>query len=153
MTGPSDALPSDLAGFREGYAETFGTVPPAVEVRFALGNAVDPDFLRLAEALHTHAFYADPLDAKTVHLLTWGVLLALGQEPAACHAVSARRAGATWEELYGVVEVVCAVAGGLGVLDRGSAILTRLRSSDGAAGAAGIEGGQQRAENRESGEG
>lgn len=120
-------LPSDLAAFRDNHTDLFGTVPPSTAARFAVGAVIDPDFLRLVEQMHTHVFYSDLFDAKVVHLMAWGILLACGEKPAEQHALAARRAGASWEELHFVAELACVIAGGLGPLSEGALLLGQLR--------------------------
>ena len=125
----SKELPEDLAAFRASYAELFGTVPPLPEKKFAFSADVDPDFLRVAETLRARAFYSKSFDQKQTQLMLFGMLLAIESGAARFHAVAARRAGATWEELHTVVELASAVRA-LGPLNQGSAMLEELRSAE-----------------------
>lgn len=59
-----------------------------------------------------------------------GLLLALGAGAARYHAIAARRAGATWDELHTVVELASVVRA-LGPLNQGSALPEELRSAGG----------------------
>ena len=125
----NDALPPDLAAFRDSYADLFGSVPPLPDAKFAFSSTVDPQALRLAEQSRAHAFYSDVFDAKTTQLLLFGMLLAGGAEAARFHGRAARRAGATWEELHKVAELASVVVG-LGPLNQGSALLKQLRDDE-----------------------
>ena len=66
---------------------------------------------------------------KTTQLILFGMLLSSGAGAARYHALAARRAGASWEELHKVVELASAVAS-LGPLNNGSAILNELRTDE-----------------------
>lgn len=63
--------------------------------------------------------------------MIFAILLAEGAGPAEWHALAARRAGATWEELAHVVELVAAVKA-LGPANQGGAMLAKLRSAEAA---------------------
>ena len=125
-----DDLPDDLKKFRDSYAELFGTVPPMPAARFAFAGEVDPDGLRLIEQLRAHAFHSHVFDTKTTNLILFGMLLVERLQPAAqVHAFSARRAGATWEELQKVVELASAT-GALAAANTGSGMLQALREKE-----------------------
>jgi hypothetical protein len=64
---------------------------------------VDPDLLRLQEAARLRAMYPACFDVKTSQLMLFGILLGLMGDAARLHAIAARRAGASWEELSAVV--------------------------------------------------
>ncbi len=130
MDETAPVLPSDLATFRDIHTDIFGAVPPLTAARFTIGASVDPDFLRLVEQMHTHVFYSDLFDAKILHLMAWGILLTCGDRPAQSHALAARRAGASWEELHFVAELACVIAGGLSPLSEGAALLTQLKDDE-----------------------
>lgn len=130
MDDMAQVLPSDLAIFRDTHTELFGALSPSTAARFAVGVSVDPDFLRLVEQMHVHVFYSDLFDAKTVQLMAWGILLAHGDKLARSHAVAARRAGASWEELHFVAELACVIAGGLGPLNEGAMLLAQLHDDE-----------------------
>ncbi|MBD2772237.1 carboxymuconolactone decarboxylase family protein [Iningainema tapete] len=125
----NNQLPSDLAVFRNSYAELFGSVPPLPAAKFEFSGDVDPEALRLAEQLRAHAFYSDIFDTKTTQLMLFGMLLTSGAGAAKFHAIAARKAGATWEELHKVAELASAVVA-LGPLNNGSAILNELRTDE-----------------------
>jgi hypothetical protein len=56
------------------------------------------------------SFSGKVLGDKTTHLLVFGLMLAKGMEQARHYADSARRAGASWKELYVVAELVSAIS-------------------------------------------
>ena len=123
-------LPADLEKFRDSYAEMFGTLPPLPAARFEFSGDVNPEFLRIAEQLRAHAFYSDVIDMKTTQLILFGMLLVEHNQIAAqAHAVAARRAGASWQELHKVVELAAAT-GALTPFNQGSALLNGLREKE-----------------------
>lgn len=126
---PKDELPSDLARLRDSYVELFGSLPPLPAARFAFSGEVNPEFLRHAEALRAHAFYSDVFDIKTTNLILFGMLLVEHNAAAQMHALAARRAGASWQELHKVVELAAAT-GTLGPSNQGSAMLKTLRDKE-----------------------
>jgi len=124
-----DDLPADLAQFRDSYVELFGSLPPLPAARFEFSGDTNPEFLRRAEALRAHAFYSDVFDIKTTNLMLFGMLLVEHNPAAQMHALAARRAGATWQELHKVVELASAT-GALGPANQGSAMLKTLRDGE-----------------------
>jgi alkylhydroperoxidase/carboxymuconolactone decarboxylase family protein YurZ len=122
-------IPADLAKFRDRYVELFGFLPPLPAARFEFSGEVNPEFLRRAEKLREHAFYSDVFDVKTTNLMLFGMLLVEHNQAAQMHALAARRAGATWEELHKVVELAAAT-GSLGPANQGSAMLKTLRDKE-----------------------
>jgi 4-carboxymuconolactone decarboxylase len=127
---PKKELPEDLAKFRDTYVELFGHLPPLPAARFEFSGEINPEFLRLAEKLREHAFYSDVFDLKTTHLMLFGMLLVEHNPAAQMHALAARRAGATWQELHKVIELASAT-GSLGPANQGSAMLKTLRDKEG----------------------
>jgi 4-carboxymuconolactone decarboxylase len=125
-------LPDDLAKFRDSYVELFGMLPPLPSARFEVSAEINPEFLRLSEQLRAHAFYSDVFDLKTTHLILFGMLLVEHNPAAQMHALAARRAGASWQELHKVVELASAT-GSLGPANRGGAMLKDLRDKEGGA--------------------
>jgi alkylhydroperoxidase/carboxymuconolactone decarboxylase family protein YurZ len=121
----TDDLPDDLKAFRDSYVELFGSLPQLPAARFAFSGEVDPQALRLVEALRAHAFYSDVFDVKTTNLILFGMLLVEHHPAAQMHALAARRAGATWQELHKVVELASAT-GALAPANQGSALLQAL---------------------------
>jgi len=124
-----EKLPDDLAKLRDGYVELFGALPALPAARFAFSGDVDPEALRLIERLRAHAFYSDVFDAKTTNLILFGMLLIEHHPAAQMHALAARRAGASWQELHKVVELASAT-GALAPANAGSAILKGLRDKE-----------------------
>jgi len=122
-------LPDDLAKFRDSYVELFGVLPALPAARFGFSGAVDPEALRLVEQLRAHAFYSDVFDVKTTNLMLFGMLLVEHHPAAQMHALAARRAGATWQELHKVVELASAT-GALAPANQGSALLKALRDKE-----------------------
>jgi alkylhydroperoxidase/carboxymuconolactone decarboxylase family protein YurZ len=122
-------LPSDLAKFRDTYVALFGMLPQLPAARFEFSGEVNPEFLRLSEQLRAHAFYSDVFDVKTTQLILFGMLLVEHNPAAQMHAIAARRAGASWEELHKVIELAAAT-GSLGPANRGGAILKDVRDKE-----------------------
>jgi 4-carboxymuconolactone decarboxylase len=127
---PKDELPDDLKKFRDSYVELFGSLPALPAARFEFSGAVNPEFLRLAEQLRAHTFYSDVFDLKTTHLILFGMLLVEHNAAAQMHALAARRAGASWQELHKVVELA-STTGALGPANQGSAMLKSLHGKEG----------------------
>jgi alkylhydroperoxidase/carboxymuconolactone decarboxylase family protein YurZ len=101
---PAPRLSADVTrAMRRRYEELIGFVPPRIEARVDLGSRLDPALLELEERVRAHAMYPACFDVKTAQLMLFGILLALVSDAARLHAIAARRAGATWEELHAVV--------------------------------------------------
>lgn len=125
-------LSKELAKFRDSYVALFGTLPQLPSARFEFSGEINPEFLALSERLRSHAFYSDVFDVKTTQLILFGMLL-VEQNPAAqMHAIAARRAGASWEELHKVMELASAT-GTLVAANRGAAMLKDVRDKEGEA--------------------
>ena len=130
MADDKKALPGDLEKFRDSYVELFGSFPALPQGRFAFSGEVNPQFLRTAEELRAQAFYNKSFDVKTTQLILFGMLLVEHNQIAAQqHALAARRAGATWEELHTVIELATAT-GALYPFNQGSALLNALRDKE-----------------------
>jgi alkylhydroperoxidase/carboxymuconolactone decarboxylase family protein YurZ len=129
MTKSSNELDEELTRFRQSYAELFGMVPPLPAARFEFSGEINPEFLRLSERLRAHAFYSDVLDVKTTNLILFGMLLVEHNPAAQMHALAARRAGATWQELHKVIELA-ATTKSLGPANQGSSMLKSLRDTE-----------------------
>jgi len=91
--------------YRDVYTELIGFVPPRIQARTDLLARLDPDLLQRQEELRRHAMYPTCFDVKTAQLMLFGMLLMNLQDAARLHALAARRAGATWEELSAVVNL------------------------------------------------
>jgi 4-carboxymuconolactone decarboxylase len=121
---------AELARFRDTYVELFGTLPALPAGRFAFSGEMNPEFLRTAEELRAQAFYNKSFDVKTTQLILFGMLLVEHNQIAAQqHALAARRAGASWEELHTVLELATAT-GALYPFNQGSALLNSLREKE-----------------------
>ena len=107
------------------YKELLGFVPPRIEARLAVTGALDPEVLDLQERLRAHAMYPRCFDVKTAQLMLFGMLLMDLSDAAFLHALAARRAGATWEELQATVSL-CFLFRGLSAANRGAEILANL---------------------------
>ncbi|MCI0741810.1 MAG: hypothetical protein L0Y72_22480 [Gemmataceae bacterium] len=81
--------------------------------------------LDLQERLRAHAMYPKCFDVKTAQLMLFGMLLMDLSDAAQLHALAARRAGATWEELQATVSL-CFLLRGLSAANRGAEILGNL---------------------------
>jgi 4-carboxymuconolactone decarboxylase len=125
-------LPQDLASLRDRYVELFGMLPALPAARFEFSGDINPEFLALSERLRAHAFYSDVFDVKITQLILFGMLLVEHHPAAQMHAIAARRAGASWEELHKVVELA-SVTGSLAPANQGSAILKDVRDKESSA--------------------
>jgi alkylhydroperoxidase/carboxymuconolactone decarboxylase family protein YurZ len=123
-------LDAELKTFRDSYVELFGTMPALPAGRFAFSGEMNPEFLRDAERLRAKAFYNKTFDMKTTQLILFGMLLVEHNQIAAQqHALAARKAGATWQELHTVLELATAT-GALYPFNQGSALLNALREKE-----------------------
>ena len=120
------------------YKELLGFVPPRIEARLAVTGALDPDLLDLQERLRAHAMYPRCFDVKTAQLMLFGMLLMDLSDAALLHALAARRAGASWEELQATVSL-CFLFRGLSAANRGAEILASLAKREQESGVRGQE--------------
>ncbi len=120
---------NEIDDFRNSYAEMFGEVPPLPKAKFEFSSDIDPKALILVEKLRAHAFYNDIFDMKTTQLILFAMLLVEGSGAAKFHAMAARQAGASWQELHQVMELATAVSA-LGAANKGGALLNELRNSE-----------------------
>lgn len=91
--------------YRAIYADLIGFVPPRITARTDLLARLDPELLSLEEAARRRAMYPACFDVKTAQLMLFGMLLMTLADATRLHAIAARRAGATWEELSAVVSL------------------------------------------------
>lgn len=124
---------AELAALRAPYEELIGFVPPRIQARTELGARLDPELLRLQEEVRRRAMYPACFDVKTAQLMLFGILLALMGDAARLHAIAARRAGATWEELHAVVGLAYLFRG-LPAANLGAEILKTLAEGETGAG-------------------
>ena len=107
------------------YNELIGFVPPRIEARMAVTGALDPTLLDLQEKMRERAMYPKCFDVKTAQLMLFGMLLMDMSDAAQLHAIAARRAGASWEEMQAVVSL-CFLFRGLPAANRGAEILANV---------------------------
>jgi len=82
----------------------------------------------MQEALRRHCMYPSCFDVKTSQLILFAILLVNLQDAAKLHAVGAFRAGATFEELNAVVNLVFLFRG-LSAANLGAEILQDIAKS------------------------
>jgi 4-carboxymuconolactone decarboxylase len=111
------------------YRELIGFVPPRIEARMAVTGALDPVLLDMQEKMREHAMYPKCFDVKTAQLMLFGMLLMDMSDAAQLHAIAARRAGASWEEMQAVISL-CFLFRGLPAANRGAEILANLAKRD-----------------------
>ena len=111
----SDTLYKDLLGF----------VPPRIQGRVLVQGALDPEGYDLTEQIRSHLMYPKCFDVKTAQLMLFGMLLTQLSDAAQLHAIGARKAGATWEELNAVVGL-CFLFRGLSAANRGAEIIAGM---------------------------
>lgn len=107
------------------YQELLGFVPPRIEARLNVTGALDPRLLDLQESMREHAMYPECFDVKTAQLMLFGMLLMDMSDAAQLHAIAARRAGASWEEMQAVISL-CFLFRGLPAANRGAEILANI---------------------------
>ena len=120
----------------EVYKSLLGFVPPRIEARLHVTGALDPAMLDLQERIRAHGMYPKCFDVKTAQLMLFGMLLMDLNDAAQLHAIAARKAGASWEELQGVINL-CFLFRGLSAANRGAEVLANIakREEDTAKGA------------------
>ncbi len=107
------------------YRDLIGFVPPRIEARMAVTGALDPVLLDMQERMREHAMYPKCFDVKTAQLMLFGMLLMDMSDAAQLHALAARRAGASWEEMQAVISL-CFLFRGLPAANRGAEIMANL---------------------------
>jgi alkylhydroperoxidase/carboxymuconolactone decarboxylase family protein YurZ len=133
MSDPSSfaALPErqipdeEVEQYRSVYVDLLGFVPPRIQARTDLLARLDPELLTMQEELRRHCMYPDCFDTKTSQLILFAILLANLQDAAKLHAIAAYRAGATFEELSAVVNLVFLFRG-LSAANIGAEILQNI---------------------------
>ena len=130
----SDKSPMDgeeMEKVRQKYRDMIGAVPPSVEARLQTAGKLDPEGLRLAEAMRSHALYPAAIDNKTVQLIAFAMMLAKGVEGGAmAHARAALRAGASMEELQAVVTLASFYCG-ITAMNMGGVVLKGVEEKQG----------------------
>lgn len=95
------------------YANIVGHVPPEISDRIKVGMEADPKLTKMFEDIRLHVMESEVLDTKTVQMLLFAMMAAkLVGPPTKYHAVAAKMAGATMEELYAVAGLTL-LAGGM----------------------------------------
>jgi alkylhydroperoxidase/carboxymuconolactone decarboxylase family protein YurZ len=107
------------------YEELLGFLPPRIEARFAVTGALDPKMVDLQEQMREHGMYPKSFDVKTAQLMLFGMLLMDASDAAVLHAIAARRAGASWNELQDTVNL-CFLFRGLSAANRGAELLANI---------------------------
>ena len=128
--GAADAKTVDQHG--QIYAELIGFVPPRIEARLEVTGALDPKLVDLQEQMRAHAMYPKSFDVKTAQLMLFGMLMMDGSDAAVLHAIAARRAGASWQELQDVISL-CFLFRGLSAANKGAELLANLAQREEAA--------------------
>lgn len=105
------------------YANIVGHVPSEISDRIRIGMEADPKLTEMFEDIRRHIMTPGSLDAKTVQLLLFGMMSArLISAPIRYHAVAAKLAGASKEELYAVAGLTLLVGGMRSYNEAGAAI-------------------------------
>ena len=130
---PERQIPDEqVEEYRSFYVDLLGFVPPRIQARTDLLARVDPELLTMQEELRRHCMYPDCFDTKTSQLMLFAILLTNLQDAAKLHALAAYRAGATFEELSAVVNLVFLFRG-LSAANLGAEILQGIARSSTAA--------------------
>jgi 4-carboxymuconolactone decarboxylase len=104
---PERQIPDDqVEKIRDFYVELLGFVPPRIQARTDFLARLDPELLTMQEELRRHCMYPDCFDTKTSQLFIFAIMLTNLQDASKLHALAAYRAGATFEELNAVVNLV-----------------------------------------------
>lgn len=125
--------PAQLQEYRDFYTELLGFVPPRIQARTDLLARIDPELLALQEATRKHAMYPKCFDVKTSQLMLFGMLLVQLSDATRLHAIAARRAGATWEELSAVAGLAFLFRG-MSAANLGAQIIQEIAASEEKAG-------------------
>jgi 4-carboxymuconolactone decarboxylase len=121
--------PARLQEYRDFYTELLGFVPPRIEARTDMLARVDPELLAMQEDIRRHAMYPKCFDVKTSQLMLFGMLLVQLADATRLHAIAARRAGATWEELNAVVGLAFLFRG-LSAANLGAQIIQEIAAGE-----------------------
>jgi alkylhydroperoxidase/carboxymuconolactone decarboxylase family protein YurZ len=111
------------------YEELIGFVPPRIEARLSVTGVLDPELVELQEKARAHAMYPKSFDVKTAQLMLFGMLMMDGSDAAVLHAMAARRAGATWQELQDVISL-CYLFRGLSAANKGAELIANLAARE-----------------------
>jgi 4-carboxymuconolactone decarboxylase len=123
---PERQIPDEqVEEYRSFYVDLLGFVPPRIQARTDLLARLDPELLTMQEELRRHCMYPECFDTKTSQLMLFAILLTNLQDAAKLHALAAYRAGATFEELSAVVNLVFLFRG-LSAANLGAEILQSI---------------------------
>jgi 4-carboxymuconolactone decarboxylase len=126
---PQRQIPDEqVEEYRDFYVELVGFVPPRIQARTDFLARLDPELLAKQEELRRHCMYPKCFDTKTSQLMLFAILLTNLQDAAKLHALAAYRAGATFEELSAVVNLVFLFRG-LSAANLGAEILQGIAQS------------------------
>ncbi|MGB1885557.1 MAG: carboxymuconolactone decarboxylase family protein [Gammaproteobacteria bacterium] len=115
--------------YLEIYEQLLGFVPPKIQHRVSLGLEVAPDALDSVEVMREKLMYPDCLDVKTAQMILFACLLTNLAPAAKIHAIAAKRAGATREELHAVAGLAFLFRG-LSAFNNGAQIINEVFSGD-----------------------
>lgn len=125
MAGTED-LPPKLQKFVEPYyIEPFGEMPPIPKDRLERGATLAPDLTLAAEEARKSALFSGIFDEKTAQLFVIAIMAGSGSPGLPWHIRAARRYGASWDELYKVVEIAYFFKG-FGALQEGGRVIGEL---------------------------
>ena len=131
---PERQIPDEqVEEYRSFYFDLLGFVPPRIQARTDLLARLDPELLTIQEELRRHCMYPECFDTKTSQLMLFAILLTNLQDAAKLHALAAYRAGATFEELSAVVNLVFLFRG-LSAANLGAEILQGIAKVSNTAG-------------------
>ena len=105
------------------YLDVLGFVPPCAAGKSGAGMA--PQLQRMHDRMRVGGLIPDRLEPRTAHLLLLAMLLMEHGADACEQAVAARRAGASWNDLRGVVQLAFLLHG-LPAAHRGEELLMAL---------------------------
>jgi len=111
------------------YRDLIGFLPPRIQARINVTGALDPELLDLQEKMRARAMYPKCFDVKTSQLMLFGMLLVQLADATRLHAIAARRAGATWEELNAVVGLAFLFRG-LSAANLGAQIIQEIAANE-----------------------
>ncbi len=108
-------------------------MPPVPRERMETGAVLDLEFNTAQEAARARALFSDVLDDKTSQLLALALLATDGGPGAYWHAKAARRYGASWAELYKVIEIATFFKGFNALMTGGRAVGRLWKEENGGA--------------------
>ena len=111
------------------YSDLLGFVPPKIQERVSLGLDVAPETLDAVEQARQHLMYPDCIDVKTAQMILFACLLTNLAPAAKIHAIAAKRAGATREELHAVAGLAFLFRG-LSAFNNGAQIINEVFSGN-----------------------